>query len=375
MLLRSRLAWAALLGGVLCSLTARAADPSAGLEKGTPDLKSAGPLAFGPDGILFVGDTQGAAVFAIDTGDRNPTSEKGAVKVKGLKRQVAALLGTSPQQVTINDLAVNPASGRAYLSVARGRGPDAVPVIVRVGRDGKLEELSLDNVKFAKADLPNAPDAKATAKGKGKAKGGASPRSESVTDLAYTDGRLFVAGLSNEEFSSRLLAIPFPFTDAVDGAAVEIYHGSHGRFETRSPVRTFVAYQIQGEPYLMAAYTCTPLVKVPVAQLKAGAHVKGTTIAELGNRNRPLDMVVYQKDGKDYLLLANSSRGVMKIPTDGADAASAITSPVRDKQGLPYETIEALQGVVQLDQLDKDHALLIIESKDGSVDLETIELP
>src|SRR5262249_40430527 len=153
------------------------------------------------------------------------------------------------------------------------------------------------------------------------AKKGGSPRSQSITDLAYTDGRLFLAGLSNEEFSSRLLAIPFPFENSVDGAAVEIYHGSHGRFETPSPVRTVVAYQIHNEPYLLAAYTCTPLVKVPVAQLKAGAHVKGTTIAELGNRNNPLDMVVYQKGGKDYLLLANSSRGVMKITTDGAATA------------------------------------------------------
>ena len=50
---------------------------------------------------------------------------------------------------------------------------------------------------------------------------------------------------------------------------------------------------------MLAAYTCTPLVKLPVSELKAGAHVKGTTIAELGNRNRPLDMIVYQKDGKD----------------------------------------------------------------------------
>ena len=147
----------------------------------------------------------------------------------------------------------------------------------------------------------------------------AAQRSRS-TDLAYVDGRLFLAGLSNEEFSSRLLAIPFPFTEAPDGASVEIYHGSHGRLETRSPIRTFVAYKINGEPHLLAAYTCTPLVKVPVADLKAGAHVKGKTIAELGNHNVPLDMVVYQKDGKDYILMANSSRGVMKIPTDGADS-------------------------------------------------------
>src|ERR1700722_4134988 len=40
-----------------------AADSLTGsLTKGTPDLKSAGPLAFGPEGILFIGDTQGAAI-------------------------------------------------------------------------------------------------------------------------------------------------------------------------------------------------------------------------------------------------------------------------------------------------------------------------
>ena len=110
-------------------------------------------------------------------------------------------------------------------------------------------------------------------------------------------------------------------------------------------MRTFVAYEIKGEPYLLAAYTCTPLVKIPVSELKPGAHVKGTTIAELGNRNRPLDMIVYQKDGKDYLLLANNSRGVMKIPTEGADATEAITARVAGTKGLGYETIQGMKGV------------------------------
>jgi len=47
------------------------------------------------------------------------------------------------------------------------------------------------------------------------------------------------------------------------------------------------------------AYTCTPLVQFAIPDLKPGAKVKGKTIAELGNRNRPLDMIDYQKDGKD----------------------------------------------------------------------------
>ncbi len=182
--------------------------------------------------------------------------------------------------------------------------------------------------------------------------------------------------MSNEEFSSKLISIPYPFSsEGIDGAAIEIYHGSHGKFETKSPIRTFVTYKIQNEPYMLAAYTCTPLVKVPVSELKAGAHIKGTTIAELGNHNRPIDMIVYQKDGKDYLFMTNSSRGVMKIPTEGAGNAPPITTRVADKQGLGYETIASLKGAEQMDQLDDQHAVLLIKDASGSMNLQTIELP
>ncbi len=339
----------------------------AGLTKGTPDLKSAGALAFGPDGLLFVGDSQGAAIFAIDTGDRAADSAAaGAFKVEGLNEKIAALIGTETRDLAINDLAVNPASGKAYLSASRGRGPAATPVIIRVDRSGKLDVVSLADVPFAKAPLGNVPSATAAAKK------GASPRSQAITDLAFVDGRVYVAGLSNEEFSSRLVSIPYPFADVDKGTSVEIYHGA---FETRSPVRTFASYKIKGEPYLMAAYTCTPLVKFPVASLKPGTHYKATTVAELGNRNVPLDMIVYQKGGKDFILLANNSRGVMKISTDGIDQAASITSKIADTAGQPYEKVADLKGVVQLDALDKDNALVLVQQPSGSLDLETVPLP
>ena len=357
------------LAAVLCAaLTAQGAD----LAKGTPQLKSAGPLAFGPNGLLFVGDAQGGTIFAIDTGDRTADSAGGAIKVDAVNEKVAGLLGTEPAEVQINDLAVNPASGKAYLSVARGRGPTATPAIVRVDRSGKLEVVSLENVPFAQVSLANVP-----VPGAAPAKKGGSARSQAITDLAYVDGRVYVAGLSNEKFSSRLVSIPYPFASADDGTSVEIYHGAHGRLETASPVKTFAAYKIKGEPYLMAAYTCTPLVKFPVAALKPGTHFKGTTVAELGNRNNPLDMIVYQKDGKDYILLANDSRGLMKITTDGIADVPSIDKPITggNTAGLPYKKLDELKGVVQLDSFDKDHALVIAQQPGGALNLETIALP
>ncbi len=82
-----RAAAIALAGISLTAAMAMAAEPSASLKKGKPDLKSAGPLAFGPEGILFVGDTQGAALFAIDTGEKAAkATEKRAAQGQGPDR-------------------------------------------------------------------------------------------------------------------------------------------------------------------------------------------------------------------------------------------------------------------------------------------------
>ena len=365
-----------LWGATLALLMAGSAAGAGEMTKGTPDWKSVGSLAFGPDGLLFVGDSQGGAIYAVATGDRVMDSASDSIALVGLNEKVAALLGTEARDLMINDMAVNPASGKAYFSVSRGRGPDAAPALVRVDRAGKLEVVSVENVMFSRANLVNVPAATANAAAPVAKKGNRpSPRSQAITDLAYLDGRVYVAGLSNEEFSSRLVSIPFPFAEVNGGTSVEIYHGAHGALETKSPVRTFAAYAINGEPYLMAAYTCTPLVKFPVAALKPGAHFKGTTVAELGNRNNPLDMVVYQKDGKDFILLANSSRGVMKISTDGVAEAPSIADRITDTAGLPYQKVTELQGVVQLDALDKTHALVLVQKGTGSLDLETVPLP
>jgi hypothetical protein len=330
------------------------------LKKGTPELQSISALAFGPEGVLFIGDARGAAVVAVDTQDRTAAGAE-RPKVEGLDEKIASLLGIESSQLEVNALAVNPISGNSYLGVARGKGADATAVLLRVDRAGKVAEVPLKDVSFARVALPN------PAEGRG--------RQDAITHLAYAKGRLFVACLSNEEFASQFRVIPFPFKDAEKGTGVEIYHGSHRRVETKSPIRTFVPYEIKGETNLLAAYTCTPLVQIPISELKPGEKVKGKTIAELGNGNRPLDMIVYQKGGKDYILLANNRRGVMKIPTQDIDKAAAITEPVRGTAGLKYDTIESLKGTEHLDAFDKDHALVLIRAGDKKLNLQTIELP
>jgi len=354
----------------LVTLPAAVGGLTDGMTEGSVTLKSAGPLAFAPEGILFVADTKAAAIVAIATGDTKAGAAK-PLKVEGIAQKIAALLGTGADQILVNDMAVNPASRSVYLSASRGRGPDAVPVIIRVKSSGEIEAVNLEKVKSSRAELPNAPADAVVGEGRREN----NPRMESITDIAFLEDRVLVAGLSNEEFASTLRDLRFPFTKVEGGTSVEIYHGSHGKFETRAPVRTFVPLIVGNEPSVLAAYTCTPLVQFPIRELKPGAKIKGKTVAELGNRNRPLDMISYKKDGKQFLLLANSSRGIMKIPTEKIVDIQGITEPVSDTKGLAYETIEAWKGIDQLDRLDEKTAMVLARSEGGALTLESRELP
>ena len=349
--------------GVLGFSSTQAAELAKNLKMGTPEIKSAGPMAFGPEGILFVGDYISGSVYAIGTGDTKADG-KGAVKVEKIDEKIGSLLGASADGILINDVRVNPASGNVFLSVARGKGPDGAPVIVKLDRAGKLTEVALKEIPFASITLPAA-----NTKASGKSK-----VVESITGIAYIDGKVIVAGLSTEEFASRLRVIPFPFKEADKGAGIEIYHGAHGKLETQSPVRTFLPFDIAGETHILASYTCTPLVKIPLSELKPGEKVKGTTVAELGNGNRPLDMIQYKKGDKTFILMANSKHGVIKVDTSGIDKIAPITTPVKGTAGLKYESITELKDVVQLDKLDEERALILVKS-DKNFNLETVPLP
>jgi len=377
MFTRTRLL-AALVAAALVP-AARADDgATAGMKKGTPTLKQAGAMAFGPDGVLFVADTPNSTVYAIATGDTKPADVK-SLSIAKVDEVIGGLLGTTGSDILVNDMKVNPASGNVYLSVSRGKGPDAAAAVVKVGADGKAAELPMKDVMFSSVKLDNASK---------------NPqRAPAITSLAYHKGDLYVAGMTNQEWESNLKAIPFPFTESTaKGAGVQIYHGAHGKFETQAPIQTFMAYDIAGQTHLLASYTCTPLVKFPVAEIKKGDKVKGTTVAELGNMNRPVDIIAYSKDGKDYALIANSARGVMKVALEGVDKIEEITAPVRGAQaerntgaatttlvggataGLKYEVQKDLDGTVQLDKLNDTTAVVVRKTSKGT-SLETIALP
>ena len=332
-----------------------------------PQMTSIGPLTFGPDGVLFAADTQAATIYALELGEKANGGAAGTQGVDAIDQKIAALLGTDAKEIIVTDLVVHPRTKNAYVSVMRGQGTASKPALLRVDGAGKIEVVSFENLKHTKVALPNAPNAGTNPQ--------RDPRQQSITDMAFSDGRLYIAGLSNEEFASKLRSVKYPFATADNGTSVEIFHGNHGQLETRSPVYAFLPYSINNTPHLVAAYLCTPLVKFPVASLQPGTKVAGTTIAELGNRNRPIDMVLYKKDGREFLLMSNTSRGVMKIPTDGFASATPITQPVKTETGgIAYETVAAMKGIEQLDLLDGSRTLALSRS-DAGLNLVALALP
>lgn len=341
----------------------KAVDAKAAAEgptKGTPEMKSATALAFGPKGLMFVGDPQGATIFAIETGDTTPGATKD-LNIQKIDAKLAAALGVSEKEVRINDVKVNPASGNIYLAVTRGTGT-GTPALVKVTRDGATETLPLKDVTFSKVAIVNPGKSQREPMG-------------AITGMAFLDGRLFVAGLSTEEFASTLRAIPYPFGKETDkGTGIEIFHGAHGKLETASPIKAFTPYKIDKVDHIMASYTCTPLVKIPVSELKAGAKVKGTTIAELGNGNQPIDMIAYTKDGKDYLLSSNSRHGILRIPTTEFASAKPITAPT-GVAGVKADKIEELKDVTQLDKLDDARMVILVGKPGMGFDLKSVPLP
>ncbi len=339
-----------------------------GVAKEEMKLTSAGPIAFGPDGLLLVSDPMAATIYAVETGDTSGSTEGVTIEVDDIRAKVASMMGADAKEVRINDLAINPINGNPYLSVTRGSGDAEVSAILTIDPKSKaISEFDFDGKEFTKTSIENAAKSMQSRRG--------NPRMQSVTDMAFVDGQIYVAGLSNEEFASNLRAISYPFSESNNGCSIEIYHGAHGKYETRSPIRTFAAMETGEEVSLLAAYTCTPLVRIPVSDLKPKTKVKGTTIAELGNRNRPLDMVVYKKDGKDFALMANSHRGVMKIDLADAGSQPEITERVRGVSGTPYETVKELTGVMQLDGLSATHGVVLMRDESGKETLKTIDLP
>jgi hypothetical protein len=323
---------------------------------GAADVQSISRLEAGPGNVLFVADWKAARVHAVEL---PPAQHKaaGAFNILDLESLLSRQLGGA--RVTVQDMAVRPGTGEVY--VAASTGAAKAPALFAVTSDGKARRIDLKAAKSTSVALLNAPT------GQEKFWKETPDRSFTVTDMKWREGELFVAGLSNQEFSSTLRRIRFPFTAQQSVTSVEIFHGGHNMMETRAPVRAMSFAKLDGKPYLVAAYTCTPLVLIPIDALQDGAHVRGKTVAELGYGNTPADMISYtmSANGKtqEYMMLVNFNRVSNVIPVSELQAANARPGiekvvPFGQIAGLDVQQAP-LAGALRIDNLDDQSFVMV----------------
>ncbi|MEO0653383.1 MAG: hypothetical protein AAFY77_00790 [Pseudomonadota bacterium] len=294
-------------------------------------LQSASVLEFGLDDTLFVADSAAGMIHAVDLPDvGSPPSEDAPYNLLDLDGAVIDALGAERGTIVYTDLAVHPVTRDAYIGLSARIDGTLRTAIIAVQRDGSVAEVDLAALAPETFTLTDQADAAVSFWRDIPAP------SLTVTDLDYVNGELFVSGLSTGEFASTLRRVPFPFTDAASATGIEIFHAAHGQTETRAPIRAMTVVDLDGAPTVVAAYTCTPLVTIPVGELADGANISGKTIAELGYGNTPLDVISFaaqnMQGGTDqFVLVVNREMDADLIAYDALGAAAAgpgITSPV-----------------------------------------------
>jgi hypothetical protein len=321
------------------------------------DIHSISRLSAGPKNVLFVADWKMARVHAITLAEAAQKPAGATFNVLDLEALLSKQLGGA--RITVEDMVARPGTAEVYIAVSYG--PAKEPALFVVTSDQKARRIDLKAAKSTSIALRDAPTTNY------RFWRDAPERSFTVTDMKWHDGELFIAGLSNQDFASTLRRVTFPFDSRPSVTSVEIYHTGHNLIETRAPIRAMSFASWGGKPYLVAAYTCTPIVTIPLDELKDGAHVRGKTIAEFGYGNTPAGMVAYTKtdQGKteDLLMLVNFGRGASVIPVSQVEAASS--RPGMDKV-VPFGQIAGmdatsapLAGVLRLDNLDEKSFIVV----------------
>ncbi len=368
------------IAGLLCVPLAAQAQSTQlkGMVTGSPEIKSIEAISFGPDGLLLIGDGKGAQVFAIDTGD---TKSKSWAKkeIADIKSEVAGRLGTPAKNIEIKKMAVNPASQTAYLAVRQLSAKK--DVLITVDPDGKIAEFPLEKVKYCRMGLLGDEKNSITL----------------ITDITWAGDRVLVAAQANETFGSKIVSMPAPLKHESTGSmfSTETFHVGHNAWETKAPIRTIIPYEENGKKYLVGSFTCTPIVKYALDDLKPGAKIKGVSVIELGTGNTPQDMFTYKKNGKTYILMnvyrmfhkqnpvGPSPYWTAKVDHNILQEAEKVNEKaiwrVKNKASESLTDLALVvpeyHGVVAMDRLTDQDALVIRTDDKGGFSMAVLPLP
>jgi len=346
---------------------------TSGINMEENTLTGASIMTFGPDNVLFVGDSKSAVIHAIST-EATELKDPSPYNFWGVDKKIAEKLGITASDVVIQDMKIHPVSQEAYISVKRGYAPDAKSLIAIANpKDSNIRFLNIAKAQHSKVNVlaPVKKDAPNFWRD-------IPANTLTITDIDYHKGKIYVSGLSNGEFASTLRVIGYPFNGTQTKVAdIEMFHTVHVENETRAPIRTMLFQELNGVETLVAAYTCTPMVTFPASQIKEGGHMKAKTVAELGYGNVPIDMLVF--DAQDFegnvdkkLLIINKMRSGSLISIkdlEKANLGKGLTTYTDGPEGLPIKPIP-LSGVMHID--DQNPMMLTVLRR--NIDNGTVEL-
>src|SRR5262249_10187119 len=110
-----------------------------------------------PDGVLFAADGQDVTITALQLGKQMAGATPGTKDIPAIDQKIAALVGIDAAKLVVTDMVVDPKSHNTFISVMRGTGAGATPVLLRVDGAGKIEVVSLDKVPYSRIGVPNPP--------------------------------------------------------------------------------------------------------------------------------------------------------------------------------------------------------------------------
>ncbi len=329
-------------------------------------------IKFGDANTLFVGDSKSATLYAYAiTPSTNADAQK-AYNIHDLSSRIATFVKVGVMDFIVRDMAINPTSKEAFIAIDIKTKKGYESQILIVNQAGNITKFDLANTKHTEIKLTDAPTNDITFWDK------TSIRSLIFTDIDFYKGKVYVSGMSNAEFSSALRVVDYPFTNKVSSTSIEIFHAVHGQNETKAPIQTLQFVTLNNEDYILAAYTCTPLVLIPVKDLKDKAHIVGKTIAEMGYGNTPVDIIKFQSEGFDKkpyegIILANRNRTAQFVNLN--DIAKSATenniayAGMVEHAGTPISNLP-MTGLLQMDDQDGYHiATMRRNDETGSLEL------
>lgn len=279
-------------------------------QLGNPELRSAQQLAFGPGGVLLIGDGRTDRLVAVETGDTSLASreENAFERIDNLAGAAANAIGknVTASELQIDDMAVNPVSHRTYLAVTRFTTLEAY--VLSVGPDGDLHVFDLDNVVHAIVDVPPADGGAATFAG-----------------LSWTDENV-IGSVTPQSFLRHELTYvktPFAHEGRVRYATTRVFHKGWGMWVDNLPMDRFFTYEDGGELFVAGSFGSS-VARFRSAELEGGAaDVQGATVFDLLDGRTVSDFMTYERDGETLVIVS-----VVNFIFDGNAAGLRLTSEI-----------------------------------------------